>query len=352
VDNSDDCDDTSADVTTGDQFYRDADGDGYGNADDSTTACTAPTGYVSDNTDCNDDSAAANPGAEEVCDSIDNDCDNLVDDDDDSVDSSTFTRYFGDSDGDGFGNFTDQSESCLPADGYVANSDDCNDDDAAQYVGAECTWTDPDNADLTCSSTYTTTGEGSVCLCQAADDDADGVCNDADQCPGEDDNLDANEDGVPDCQESVCEPQKKKWESRRLKKKKNADPVSTSMEFAFPAYNCTFIVDNVNRRWARYDDHVTVTYVDVNGDSGSLEMTGSELKVINAGIWGRKRDDWNVNLYDVIGETGVTSITVTLDNLETGNWRKTARVYLRNVKYCGSETENFKPRKLEDEDLD
>jgi parallel beta-helix repeat protein len=98
----DDCDDTNAAVNPGateicngiddncdgqidegvkTTFYRDADGDGYGNPADTTEACTAPTGYVSDNTDCDDGNADVNPGATEVCDDgIDNDCDNLVDD--------------------------------------------------------------------------------------------------------------------------------------------------------------------------------------------------------------------------------------------------------------------------------
>jgi hypothetical protein len=60
-------------------FYRDADGDGYGNESDSTEACSAPTGYVSDNTDCDDTNAAVNPGATEVCNGIDDDCDGDVD---------------------------------------------------------------------------------------------------------------------------------------------------------------------------------------------------------------------------------------------------------------------------------
>jgi hypothetical protein len=64
-------------VTT--TFYRDADGDGYGNPLVSTQACSAPTGYVASNTDCNDASAAIHPGATEVCDGVDNDCDGLVD---------------------------------------------------------------------------------------------------------------------------------------------------------------------------------------------------------------------------------------------------------------------------------
>ena len=33
-------------------FYRDADGDSYGNPDDSVSACQMPTDFVLDNTDC------------------------------------------------------------------------------------------------------------------------------------------------------------------------------------------------------------------------------------------------------------------------------------------------------------
>ncbi|MFN0275107.1 MAG: MopE-related protein, partial [Chitinophagales bacterium] len=64
-------------------YYADADGDTYGDASSTTSTCTgsAPSGYVSDNTDCNDANAAVNPGATEVCNGIDDDCDGNTDED-------------------------------------------------------------------------------------------------------------------------------------------------------------------------------------------------------------------------------------------------------------------------------
>ena len=62
-----------------DTFYADLDGDGYGDEDNTTTAChDAPSGYTADLTDCDDDNALTYPGADEVCDAADNDCDGDV----------------------------------------------------------------------------------------------------------------------------------------------------------------------------------------------------------------------------------------------------------------------------------
>ena len=77
-------------------WYQDNDYDGYGNPGLSTTACTQPADYVrtcyatesgpvcygqyvTDNTDCNDNNAVINPGAPELCDGLNNDCDNWTD---------------------------------------------------------------------------------------------------------------------------------------------------------------------------------------------------------------------------------------------------------------------------------
>ena len=71
-----DCD-TVIDEPGGDgiPFYRDADGDGYGDAATTISSCEQPPGYISDATDCDDTSAAASPGATEICnDGLDNNC--------------------------------------------------------------------------------------------------------------------------------------------------------------------------------------------------------------------------------------------------------------------------------------
>ena len=61
-------------------YYADVDGDTYGNSSDSIVACVIPSGYVVDNTDCNDSDIAVNPGATEICNGIDDNCDGNIDD--------------------------------------------------------------------------------------------------------------------------------------------------------------------------------------------------------------------------------------------------------------------------------
>jgi hypothetical protein len=61
-------------------YYQDRDNDTYGNAAVTQTGCTAPSGYVGNATDCNDNSAAVHPGAAEICgNGIDDNCNGQVD---------------------------------------------------------------------------------------------------------------------------------------------------------------------------------------------------------------------------------------------------------------------------------
>ena len=60
-------------------YYADADGDGFGNASVSQLACVQPTGYVLNNTDCDDAVATTYPGATELCNGVDDNCSGFVD---------------------------------------------------------------------------------------------------------------------------------------------------------------------------------------------------------------------------------------------------------------------------------
>ena len=132
-----DGDDDSLDATgSGVESWPDGDGDGYGDAFGGGWACERPPGNVDNSLDCNDADASINPDASEICDGADNDCDGLTDDDDDSIDLSTTTTYYDDSDGDGYGDGSTGVESCRPPAGSVSDGTDCNDGDAAVNPGA------------------------------------------------------------------------------------------------------------------------------------------------------------------------------------------------------------------------
>ena len=73
----DDCDGLvdESDVT----WFIDGDGDGFGNPDFPRSVLEAPKGTVANDWDCDDLQARVHPGAPELCDHRDNDCDGVVD---------------------------------------------------------------------------------------------------------------------------------------------------------------------------------------------------------------------------------------------------------------------------------
>ena len=75
-----DCDGLTDDASALDavDFYADADGDSFGSFWDAVRACQAPSGYVTNQADCDDADAQIKPGAVEVCDYHDNDCDGIT----------------------------------------------------------------------------------------------------------------------------------------------------------------------------------------------------------------------------------------------------------------------------------
>ncbi len=85
-------------------------------------------GVTADGGDCDDNDADTFPGADEICDSVDNDCD--IEIDEDAVDALT---WYTDVDGDGHGDPSQPVKSCgKPADA-VASSGDCDDLQPASF---------------------------------------------------------------------------------------------------------------------------------------------------------------------------------------------------------------------------
>ncbi|MFM2265179.1 MAG: hypothetical protein RLZ77_599, partial [Bacteroidota bacterium] len=91
-------------------YFADADGDGYGNAAVTQSDCTQPTGYVVDNTDCDDSNASIH----------------------------TTYSFYADTDGDGYGAGSLVSvcavDALTPPSGYSTNNTDCAPSDATMHA--------------------------------------------------------------------------------------------------------------------------------------------------------------------------------------------------------------------------
>lgn len=156
----------------------DTDGDGQGDACD---ACVDADGDGFHRTpvppgaavqtcpaDCDDTRANIHPGAEEVCNGLDDDCDGLVDE-------GVLMVFYQDADGDGYGNPLVAVWSCAIPVGFVDNHADCDDTNPAIHPAAAevC-----DGFDNNCDGVTDPRCED--------DDDADGQSNGAEWWAGTD----------------------------------------------------------------------------------------------------------------------------------------------------------------------
>ena len=113
-------------------WYRDNDADGYGITRRNVLSCESPTGYANNGTDCDDAASAVYPGASELCNDLDDNCDGVVD----PATSVDAVLWFRDRDGDGYGVTRRSAVGCEAPAGFVSNYTDCNDASATVHPGA------------------------------------------------------------------------------------------------------------------------------------------------------------------------------------------------------------------------
>lgn len=167
TENEGDCDDTDEDTYPGAfELLNGVDDDCNGLVDDTTTAYDDDgDGFSEESGDCDDGDPAVYPYAAEICDGIDNDCNGVVDGPD-SIDAMV---WYADVDGDGFGDFGSSTTACEEPAGSIADSSDCNDTDPYSYPGAleHC-----DGSDNDCDGIADEEGaDGCTTYYQDADDD-------------------------------------------------------------------------------------------------------------------------------------------------------------------------------------
>jgi hypothetical protein len=149
-----DCDgDTDEQALDTLSWYLDADNDGYGDPEQGLLECDRPGGYVADATDCDDGDPEVFPGAAEVYDGIDNDCDGDIDEEGGAPEFD----WFHDADGDSYGDPFDMVKAAEQPSGFVANDNDCDDGNPDVHPGADE-------------------------VCNADDDDCDGTADEDGAC--------------------------------------------------------------------------------------------------------------------------------------------------------------------------
>jgi hypothetical protein len=247
---------------------------------------------------------------------------NGLDDEDPSNDdaSSSFDRpadqlWYADNDEDGYGDPNVSVTDCAAPNGYVSDNTDCNDNSAAEYPGAtcddgdDCTLNDILDSNCGCAGTY------------SGDSDGDGVCDALDICPGGDDNIDTDGDGIPD--DCDCNLATANFSPNPLTHVGSGSS-SSSASMASGSSDPEFTISGLDAKTGgkpsdRYIEEVTVTYVDGNGITQTYgTFSGDAVSSINVSISGV-----------------VTSIQVDLaDGYEGDAGSRVLSVDLTTVNYC------------------
>ncbi|MEQ1564586.1 MAG: putative metal-binding motif-containing protein [Myxococcota bacterium] len=140
-----DDEDATLDLTTAPSWYLDEDGDSYGGRTVLVQCVQPDTDWVPNTDDCDDANLDISPSAAEVCNHIDDDCDQRIDDSDTDIDPATLTLFYADVDADGHGDPDVTVNACFQPWFYTTTNDDC--DDAEPLLGLPAPWLEDNDMD-------------------------------------------------------------------------------------------------------------------------------------------------------------------------------------------------------------
>lgn len=126
-------------------IHQDVDLDGFGSITEALGYCEKRPdleGYIDQGGDCDDLNPEIHPDATEICDEIDNNCNDLVDDADESLDLSSANTFYFDNDGDSAGDPSLPIKACVLPENASEDNKDCNDNSMIQ---SPYTWEDCDD---------------------------------------------------------------------------------------------------------------------------------------------------------------------------------------------------------------
>ncbi|BDD01051.1 MopE-related protein [Persicobacter psychrovividus] len=201
-------------------FFADQDKDGFGDPNNTIQDCLKPLGFVENSDDCDDSDPNTFPFAEELPDGKDNNCDGQIDEgfsndmDNDGISDELdncptvpnpdqiIPVWYADADNDGFGDPNEAVADCQQPTGFVANNQDC--DDQNPQINPNATEI-ADNIDNNC--------DGQIDEGMTIDGDNDGISDELDNCPTvpNPDQIipvwyaDADNDGFGDPNEAVAD---------------------------------------------------------------------------------------------------------------------------------------------------
>jgi len=182
----------------------------------------------------------------------------------------------------------------------------CDDGDA-------CTINDVYDANCGCAGTF-------------EDTDSDGVCDANDQCPGFDDTIDTNNNGIPDNCEDVCTGYTASFIDNPLTHSGSGSN-STILSFPADSQDILFTISSINEKLNgkasnKYIEHVEVSYVnEFNVSMNYGTYSGSNTSSIIIDIQGK-----------------VQSVTISLSDELSGNTTANMNISFSDVTYCINST--------------